>query len=60
MYQSPHTHLAIARDRHADLLREARNLELARLATADRPSLLSRLRERFAASETKQPEPRAA
>ena len=53
-------HLAIMRDRHSDFLREARNLELARLATADRPSLLSRLRERFAAAGTKRPEPRAA
>jgi hypothetical protein len=60
MYQSPDMHLAITRDRHSDLLREARNRELARLATADRPGLLSRLRERFAAAGTKQPEPRAA
>ena len=30
MYYDPHTHLTIARDRHEDMLREARKAHLAR------------------------------
>jgi hypothetical protein len=30
MYYDPHTHLTIARDRHEDMLREARKAQLAR------------------------------
>jgi hypothetical protein len=48
MHYSPHTHLAIARERQADLIREARKHELARSVAAERPSLISRLRARFA------------
>jgi hypothetical protein len=49
MYANPHTHLALARARHEDMLREARQRELARLATSDRPGVLDRLRS-FVAS----------
>ena len=44
MYYSPHTHLAISRERHEDMLREAHKRQLARLVTDNRPSLLSRIR----------------
>jgi hypothetical protein len=47
MYTSPHTHLAISRERHEDMLREARNRELARLVEGDRPGLLARVRKLF-------------
>ena len=44
MNYSPHTHLAIAKARQADLIREARQRELARLvADGERPSLGERL-----------------
>jgi hypothetical protein len=44
MYYSPHTHLAISHERHADMLREANKRQLARLVPNNRPSLLSRIR----------------
>jgi hypothetical protein len=44
---NPHTHLAIQRERHADMLREARNRELARLVSDERPGRLERLRNLF-------------
>jgi hypothetical protein len=47
MYYDPHTHLTIARDRHEDMLREARKAELARSVQDDRPSLVVRLRGLF-------------
>jgi hypothetical protein len=47
MYTSPHTHLAISRERHEDMLRDARNRELARLVQRDRPSLIARVRRLF-------------
>jgi hypothetical protein len=47
MYYDPHTHLTIARDRHEDMLREARNAELARLVQDERPSIVTRLRGLF-------------
>jgi hypothetical protein len=47
MYYSPHTHLDISRQRHEDMLREARKHELARLVEDDRPGLASRLRKHF-------------
>jgi hypothetical protein len=43
MYYDPHTHLAIARARHEDMLREARQRELARSVAVERPSLIARL-----------------
>jgi hypothetical protein len=41
---NPHTHLAISRDRHEDMLREARKAELARLVQDERPGIVTRLR----------------
>jgi hypothetical protein len=60
MYYSPHTHLAISRERQDDLLREARNRELARLVSDDRPSLLSRVRGFIGQHSAKQPVARTA
>jgi hypothetical protein len=54
---NPQTHLDIARERHADLLREARKLELARQFSAGRPGLFARLRTRLAVRGVKQPLP---
>lgn len=44
MYQHPSTHLAIARERQQDLVREARRHELARRVADERPGLVARLR----------------
>jgi hypothetical protein len=55
MYYSPHTHLAITRERHEDMLREARKRQLARLVPNDRPSLLSRIRSLIGERSAKQP-----
>jgi hypothetical protein len=60
MYSNPHTHLAIAREREADLLREARKRELARSVASERPSLLSRVRARFGERGAGQPVARPA
>jgi hypothetical protein len=60
MYYSPHTHLAIARERQADMVREARNRELATLVADERPGLISRLRARFGEHGAKQPVARPA
>lgn len=55
MYYDPHTHLTIARDRHEDMLREARNAELARLVQDERPSIVTRLRGLFGHRAKHQP-----
>lgn len=55
MYYSPHTHLAISRERHEDMLREARKRELARLVPDNRPSLLSRIRSLIGQRSASQP-----
>jgi hypothetical protein len=55
MNYSPHTHMAISRERHEDLLREARKRQLARLVADDRPSLLSRIRSLIGERSAKQP-----
>jgi hypothetical protein len=47
MYTNPHTHLAIARERHADLVREAERRNLAAAFKDERPGFLSRLRSRL-------------
>jgi hypothetical protein len=60
MDYSPHTHLAIARERHADMIREARKHELARRVAGERPGLISRLRARFGEERAKQPVVRPA
>ena len=44
MYYSPHTHLELARARHDDMLREAARHRLAARVSAERPSLLERIR----------------
>jgi hypothetical protein len=56
MYYSPHTHMDISRQRHEDMLREARNHELARLVEDDRPGLVARFRKHLPSlSERRQP-----
>jgi hypothetical protein len=47
MYLNPHTHMAITQARHDDFVREARQRELARLVSKDRPGLLVRVRGLF-------------
>jgi hypothetical protein len=59
MYYDPHTHLAIARDRHEDMLREARKAQLARSVEADhRPGIVARLRGLFGERVKHEPAPR--
>ena len=60
MHYSPNIHLAIARERQADMIREARQHELARRVTAEQPSLISRLRARFGRHAAGQPVARPA
>ena len=43
MYYSPHTHLAIARARHEDMLRDAERTRLARSFDEHKPGPLTRL-----------------
>jgi hypothetical protein len=43
MYQNPHTHLAIARARHEDMLRQADHDRLVRSLSNGRPGVFSRL-----------------
>jgi 3-phenylpropionate/cinnamic acid dioxygenase small subunit len=59
MYYSPHTHLAISRERHEDMLREAHKRQLARLVQDDRPSLLSRIRSLIGQRSVTQQQPAA-
>jgi hypothetical protein len=56
MYYSPHSHLAIARARHEDMIRQADRARLARSLKDERPSALSRLRTHLA--RKREPEPR--
>ena len=56
MYYSPHSHLAIARARHEDMLREAERARLARSFEDERPSVLFRLRAHLA--RKREPAPR--
>jgi hypothetical protein len=44
MYYSPHSHLAIARARHEDMLRDAERARLARSFDDERPGVFTRLR----------------
>jgi hypothetical protein len=57
---SPHTHLAISRERQEDMLREAHKRQLARLVSDDRPSLLSRIRSLVGQRSVRQPVARPA
>jgi hypothetical protein len=56
MYYSPHSHLAIARDRHEDMLRQAERDRLARRFEDERPNAFSRLRTYLA--RKREPSPR--
>ena len=52
-YYSPHTHIALARERHEDLIREAGRRELAKLVADEKglgpaARLVARLRRREA------------
>ena len=59
MYYDPHTHLTIARDRHEDMLREARKAQLARSVEGPRgPGILARVRGLFGERVKHEPAPR--
>jgi hypothetical protein len=60
MYYSPHTHLAISRERQEDMLRDAHKRQLARLVSDDRPSLLRRIRSLVGERSVRQPVARPA
>jgi hypothetical protein len=47
MYTNPHTHLAIARERHEDLIRSAEQHRLAKLVAEKRPGPFARLQAYF-------------
>lgn len=57
MYYSPHTHLAIARARHEDMLRDAERARLSRSFDQERPGMLSRLRTHLARERAADPRP---
>ncbi|MEO8291155.1 MAG: hypothetical protein ABI649_09210 [Gaiellaceae bacterium] len=62
MYYSPHTHLALAKARHEDMLREAERERLARRFRDERPSVLARFRSFVSSRRTSakgQPAPAA-
>lgn len=55
-YYSPHTHIALARARQDDLVREARRRELARLVSKDDgPGPFARLATRLRRREAPRP-----
>jgi hypothetical protein len=59
MYYDPHTHLTIARDRHEDMLREARKAQLARSVEVHRgPGIVARVRGLFGERVKHEPAPR--
>jgi hypothetical protein len=58
MYSNPHTHMAIARERHEDMLREARKAELARSVEGHRPGIVTRVRGLFGERVKHEPAPR--
>jgi hypothetical protein len=60
MYYSPHSHLAIARARHEDMLLEAERARLARSFDEERPSVISRLKLHLARKREVEPRPVAA
>jgi hypothetical protein len=57
MYHSPHTHLAIARARHEDMLREAEHYRLVRSLKKERPGVFSRLQAHFGRKRESQARP---
>jgi hypothetical protein len=57
MYYSPHSHLAIARARHEDMLRDAERAQLARSFDEEKPGMLSRLWTHLARKREADPRP---
>jgi hypothetical protein len=57
MYYSPHTHLALARARHEDMLRQADRARLARSFQSERPGAFSRLWAHLARKRQAHPSP---
>ncbi len=60
MYYSPHSHLAIARARHEDMLLQAERARLAHSFDEERPSVISRLRTHLTRKREVEPRPVAA
>jgi hypothetical protein len=54
---NPQTHLAIARDRHADMIREVERGRLARSFVDERPGVFSRLRTHLSRRREAEPRP---
>ena len=60
-YYSPHTHIALARERHEDLIREASRRELAKLVADEKGlGLATRLVARLRRREAPRPAPTSA
>lgn len=60
-YYSPHTHIALARERHEDLIREASRRELAKLVADEKGlGLAARLVARLRSREAPRPAPTSA
>ena len=57
MYYNPHTHLAIARARQEDMIRQADRDRLARSFEDERPGAFVRLRARLAGRHQPQSRP---
>jgi hypothetical protein len=57
MNYSPHSHLAIARARHEDMLLEAERARLARSFEEERPGVITRLRTHLARKREVEPRP---
>ncbi|HET6656419.1 MAG TPA: hypothetical protein VFG61_00855 [Gaiellaceae bacterium] len=57
MYYSPHSHLAIARARHEDMLQQAERARLARSFDDERPGVISRLRTHLTRKREVEPRP---
>ena len=57
MNYSPHSHLAIARARHEDMLRDAERARLARSFDETKPGSLSRLWTHLARKRAADPRP---
>ncbi|MGH3031353.1 MAG: hypothetical protein ACRDNE_11460 [Gaiellaceae bacterium] len=60
-YYSPHTHIALARERHEDFIREASRRELARVVAGEKSlGLAARLAARLRRREAPRPAPTAS
>ena len=57
MNYSPHSHLAIARARHEDMLQQAEHARLARSFDDERPGVISRLRTHLTRKREVEPRP---